>query len=178
MKTRSKAKQIAQTSILVVLVVGVAAVFLASPRGQRLLGGGPGGSGGRSMWNSNGSQDDPLYDEEEDFDDYEDCEELLSLPACQDLRNSLARLDHARTRLLEVAAEDDQEELDLAGSEYRICVKDVNDSFSRLRSFVEPDVYESLVEELVSNRDSSGDWTMDQFLPEWELGILKREINE
>jgi len=176
MKTRSRAQQIVQTSILGVLLIGVALVFLSSSQGQRLLGG---SSPMWSMWGSGGSEgQSPPYDEESDFSDYSDVQDELSLPACQDLREALGRLDNARTNLLVVAGSDDQQELEQAGEDYRTCVHDVQEGFSRLRSLVDPDIYECLVDELVSSREASGYWSTEQFLPEWQLGVLNKEIGE
>ena len=174
-KKTSTAKQIAQTSILGILLLGVALVFISSPRGQRLLGGSPDNLSGWSIWGTTESEEDGSSDADDDPDMYVELEDDLSLPACQDVRDALQNLDQARCRLLTVATSGDQEELEAAGSDYRTRIQELKDSFTRLRSFVEPDAYQTLLDQLVSSREASEEWSTEDFLPEWQLGLLKRE---
>lgn len=97
-----------------------------------------------------------------------DVEAYYKMPVYADLRTSLDRLLAARTRLVELAAGNDQDALVHASSEYREAIGVVQADLQRFRSRIPPGDYSAVAMTLL---DSVGHGSPRSFY-EWELGAF------
>jgi hypothetical protein len=126
------------------------------------------------------SDDDVSDDEEEDCDDEEeDCDDeegnyddILSMPVCVDLSNSIATLQDIRNKVLKAVLDQDAQGIQATAGEYREAVQIVQAGFARLKTRVAPDDFADVAEELLDSCASDN----GQSLMPSELGRFAEEI--
>jgi hypothetical protein len=99
-------------------------------------------------------------------------QEILAMPTCDDLRQSIETLREARNRLLDAAVNQDTQAMQAATAEYRGAVQKVQAGFDTLRMRVAPDDFPYLSQELLAT------YAMEygQSLLPCELGSFSRVI--
>jgi hypothetical protein len=112
---------------------------------------------------------DDAYVDAEEKKDYGD---ILAMPVCTDLSNSIQTLQGVRNKLLRVAAHQDAQTVLSAVGEYREAVQEVQTGFARLRVHVAPDDFPHVSQELL---ESPGPGDGEALTP-CELGRFAEEI--
>jgi hypothetical protein len=174
MKMDRRTRQFAQIGVYGVLLIVLALVARSSPLGQRLIGGEftsvetpvpvvPDNSARR--------RSSPDADDERRISSLD---REHSSPAYQNARDSLFRLDEARSRLLNAGAQNGSQDLEAVGEEYRDALNGFRDALAQLEARVEPGVYGGLFHRLLMDRAAHQGRTSPFLFPEWKLTRLQR----
>ena len=174
MKMDRRTRQFAQIGVYGVLLIVLALVARSSPLGQRLIGGefaSVEAQGPVVPEQSARRRSSPDTDDERRISSFD---REHSSPAYQDARDSLFRLDEARSRLLNAAAQNGSQDSERAGEEYRAALDGFREALARLRARVEPGVYGGLYNRLLMERAAHQGKTSPRLFPEWKLTRLQR----
>lgn len=81
---------------------------------------------------------------------YGEYQEILAMPTCDDLRQSIETLREARNKLLDATVNQDTQSMRAAAAEYRGAVQKVQAGFDTLKTRVAPDDFPYLSQTLLS----------------------------
>lgn len=176
MKTDSRTRRIAQIGVYGVLLIVLGVTTVSSRLGQRLIGGefASGGAWGRA------ESDQPTRRRSlPDFDERDRSSSAghqLMSPAYLDARESLLRLDAARSQLLDSASSDESQVLETAREEYQAALDGFRNALTRLEAHLEPGMYGGMVHRLMLDRAAQQRRSPHTMLPEWKLTRVQREM--
>jgi len=97
-------------------------------------------------------------------------------PAYLDARDSLLRLDAARSHLLDSASSDESQALENAREEYQAALDGFRNALARLEAHLEPGMYGGMVHRLMMDRAAQQHRSPHFMLPEWKLTRVQREM--
>jgi hypothetical protein len=99
-------------------------------------------------------------------------DDILSMPTCDALMQSIEKLQDARTALLDAMVNQDEQAVVAATAGYRQAVKEMRAGFTTLKMRVSPDDFPGVSQELLDSR--GGDY--GQPVIPCELGPLEEDI--
>ena len=114
------------------------------------------------------------YCESDDEDEEIECAEVLRMPVCMDLKNSIGKLLDARNDLMKLAVDSDEQGILIAAGQYREAIKEVQAGFAKLKMRVDPDAFSCVSEDLLCSYETDQQWGLKM----WELGHYAEEIGQ
>jgi hypothetical protein len=175
MAAEPRAKRIAQVCVYSVLSISLAMVVFSSPMGRHLIGSDYQEEQVQTSRNPPPTDRRPLARNPHDSRFGRELIRSSSMPAYQDARDRLRRLNRARTDLLQAAVENRVDQLNQASEDYRTSVQDFRDAVGQLRDRVEPQMYPHLVGRLMADRSLERSWQHEFPVSEERLADHQRE---
>jgi hypothetical protein len=161
MAAESRGKRIAQVCVYGVLSICLVLMVASSPWGRRLTGSDQPQRERDELRGLSGSEDERPHSRNTPPWGGGGHDRRVSMPAYQDARDTLRRLDRARTRLLRAVAENDTDQFQTASAEYRASLESFREAINRLRDRVEPSAYHPLVGRLMMERPAHQSWSFE-----------------
>lgn len=158
MATGHRTKRIVQVLVYGVLSIVLVLVVVSSPMGRHLIGSDLPEEHPTTSRNTPPSDQRPPSRRPYDARFGRELVRTSSMPAYQDARDSLRRLNQTRTELLRAAADNQTDRLHQASEDYRTAVRDFRDAIRQLRDRVEPQMYPHLAGRLMSERSLERSW--------------------